>query len=177
MDRPFARSYWVVPGQVLAGAYPDVWAEEDRARSLDALLRVGIRTVINLTEASEASVEFCLPDYAPMLARLAEDRRIEVECQRWPVRDFDVPTVAHMRAILDRIDAAVATGKAVYLHCRGGYGRTGTVVGCYLVRHGLATPAEALAELQRLRRSQGQTGMSPQTDAQGGMVRGWQPGE
>lgn len=177
MDRPFARSYWVVPGQLLAGAYPDVWAEEDRERNLQALLRAGIRTVINLTEASEASVDYSLPDYTPTLANYAEDLRITVECQRCPVRDFDIPTVVQMQAILDRIDAAVMAGRPVYLHCRGGYGRTGTVVGCYLVRHGLASPDEALAELRRLRFSQGQTGVSPQTDAQESMVCGWKRGQ
>ena len=33
----------------------------------------------------------------------------------------------------------------VYVHCWGGIGRTGTVVGCWLVRHGM-TGDEALAE-------------------------------
>ena len=42
-----------------------------------------------------------------------------------------------MTRILDDVDAALADGGAVYVHCWGGIGRTGTVVGCWLVRHGL----------------------------------------
>lgn len=33
---------------------------------------------------------------------------------------------------------ALAAGQTVYVHCYGGIGRTGTVVGCWLVRHGLS---------------------------------------
>jgi protein-tyrosine phosphatase len=37
-------------------------------------------------------------------------------------------------------------GRKIYLHCWGGIGRTGTTVGCYLVRHG-RTGEEALRQL------------------------------
>ena len=56
-----------------------------------------------------------------------------------------------MRAILDRIDAELADGQVVYVHCWGGHGRTGTVVGCWLVRRG-AVPKAALARIAELRR-------------------------
>ncbi len=38
----------------------------------------------------------------------------------------------------------------MYLHCFDGIGRTGTVVGCYLVRQGM-TGNEALEQIDRLR--------------------------
>ena len=60
--------------------------------------------------------------------------------------DVGLPTRAGMYAILDAIDAALAQERRVYLHCFGGVGRTGTVVGCYLVRHG-HSGAQALQEL------------------------------
>ena len=41
-----------------------------------------------------------------------------------------------MAGLLDAIDTAMRDGKTVYLHCWGGVGRTGNVVGCSLVRHG-----------------------------------------
>ncbi len=43
-----------------------------------------------------------------------------------------------MGYILDSIDAALNAGHVVYFHCWGGVGRTGTVAGCYLVRHGMS---------------------------------------
>jgi protein-tyrosine phosphatase len=52
---------------------------------------------------------------------------------RTPIRDGGCPTIDELRAILDRIDAELARGEVVYVHCGGGHGRTGTVVGCWLV--------------------------------------------
>ena len=39
--------------------------------------------------------------------------------------------------ILDAIDVALAQGRTVDVRCWGRIGRTGAVVGCWLVRHGL----------------------------------------
>ncbi|MBA3406233.1 MAG: dual specificity protein phosphatase family protein [Gemmatimonadaceae bacterium] len=38
------------------------------------------------------------------------------------------------------------SGHSIYVHCWGGVGRTGTVVGCYIVRHG-RTGDDALGEV------------------------------
>ena len=49
---------------------------------------------------------------------------------------MDVPRSQQQTAgILDAIDKALEDGKNVYVHCWGGIGRDGTVVGCWLVRH------------------------------------------
>ncbi|CAK0762941.1 hypothetical protein CCP4SC76_3830006 [Gammaproteobacteria bacterium] len=41
-------------------------------------------------------------------------------------------------AILDRIDELLESGHVPYVHCWGGIGRTGTIIGCWLVRQGLS---------------------------------------
>ena len=64
------------------------------------------------------------------------------------------------------------------MHCWGGIGRTGTVVGCHLVRSGL-TGDDALAAVARgfLGMSKSRLlkylGGSPETRAQREMVRTW----
>ena len=65
-----------------------------------------------------------------------------------PIPDTGNPKPAQVESILDTIDTAIAAGRRVYVHCWGGIGRTGTIVGCYLVRHGL-TGDQALAEIAR----------------------------
>ena len=96
--------------------------------------------------------------------------------RRLSIRDLDVPRSRdEMSRILDEIDAALALGHTVYVHCWGGIGRTGTVVGCHLVRHGL-TGDEALAAIARLwptMQKSHRRDRSPETAAQHAWVRGW----
>ncbi len=77
--------------------------------------------------------------------------------------------------ILDTIDAALEEGRTVYVHCWGGVGRTGTVVGCWLVRHG-RTGEEALAQVAEWWRGVEKVWRqpeSPETPEQCEYVRNW----
>ena len=66
--------------------------------------------------------------------------------QRYAIRDYGVPSALRMRAIIDALHSG--GDGAVYMHCWGGVGRTGTVAGCLLVEAGY-TPEEAIAILAR----------------------------
>ena len=176
---PFERSYVVVPGRLLAGLYPASDNPPEATEKLRRLLAVGVNYVVNLTEPTEANYQGVrLVNYEPELTALAAERGQEIVCRRFPIRDLDVPSVTTMKAILDDIDGAVAAGRQTYLFCWGGRGRTGTVVGCYLARHGLAVGDEALAMVRYLRRTDAKAHTeSPETDAQKGFVRRWPLGQ
>ena len=84
-----------------------------------------------------------------------------------------------MVEILDAIDDDLAVGHNVYVHCWGGVGRTGTVVGCWLIRHGYATAGDVLDVVSDLRIGDAGTGgtrMSPETLEQIDFVVGWEQG-
>src|SRR6476661_8703202 len=72
-------------------------------------------------------------------ADLAARDGVNGSCQRFAIPDVSVPSEPLMRATLDHIDAELAANRGVYVHCFGGIGRTGTVIGCWLLRHGLAS--------------------------------------
>ena len=162
--RPDPNTYWIIKGRFLAGEYPGA-ADPAKAREkMAAFLAAGITLFIDLTEPHE------LASYASLLPPTG------VEYHRFPIRDAGVPARAgDMGEILDAIDAGLAAGRNVYVHCWGGIGRTGTTVACWLQRHG-RSPDEALAELARLWQTVAKhhrAPRSPETAEQAAWVRRW----
>ncbi|MCC7438961.1 MAG: dual specificity protein phosphatase family protein [Armatimonadetes bacterium] len=180
LQRPFPRSYWVVPELFLAGFFPGASSPAETEEHGRALLRCGIRQIINLMEADERDRTGKLfTPYGPAFCQLAAEATTELHCQRMPIPDFSVPSPEQMSAILTQIDTAIAASRPLYLHCLGGKGRTGTVVGCWLVRHGKAAGDEAIALLNQLRVGQDSQAHipAPETEVQRQMIRTWQPGQ
>jgi hypothetical protein len=154
--------YWVKRGALAAGEYPGSRAEADAVARLDALREAGVTSFVDLTEEGE------LTPYRPLL-------HAGVRYRRLGVRDFSCPSLAEMRRILDVVDDELARGETVYLHCWGGVGRTGTVVGCWLARHE-PRGDEVLERLRELRAASGKAGRdSPETEEQQELVRSWRP--
>jgi len=176
---PFACAYWAASGRLLAGCYPGDLDPEEARRKLQGLIDCGVGRIINLMEVNEVNWNGKpFADYRPPLEVLARRAGRVIQFERLPIRDVDVPTVAQMQRILDTIDDANAAGQAVYVHCLGGKGRTGTVVGCYLARHGLAVGDAALDRLNELTEAAPYDfGSVPQTSAQCDFVRNWRQGQ
>ena len=145
---PVPGSYWVDQGRLLAGPYPD-----DAA----ALVAAGIAATVDLTEHDEGWTDYW-------------SAQPELEHHRVGFEDFAPPTEDGMRSALALIAELLARDLAVYVHCRGGRGRTGCVVACYLVERG-ATPPAALETVRQWSGSD----HSPETDDQRGFVRTWRP--
>ena len=168
---PMLDAYWVVPGQFMAGMHPGLPYQIDPQSLLLALLDAGITTFVDLTEPRVHD------PYENRVKYLAARYGKTVHYYRFPIRDMGVPDSAGMQTILDTIDHEITEGEAVYVHCMAGLGRTGTVVGCYLVRHGLTGP-QALEELNRLRQHTRSYDLeSPIRANQVKMVRDWPVGQ
>ena len=167
--RPIPESYWILPGRFLAGQYPGGFGEERVRHRMDALLEAGLDTFLDLTRGDE------LPPYEAILKEQARAYEKDVRILRHPITDFGLPTRDGMTATLTALDAALDEGRNIYLHCWAGVGRTGTVVGCYLVRHGMSGE-QALAQIaewwqddprrDRFKRS-------PETDEQVRFILDW----
>ena len=173
---PFPRSYWVIPAKLLAGCYPGTKVPKEATAKLTALINCGIRHLINLMEPDERDFtgQRFIP-YDDMMESITSKMGISVTFDQLPIKDLSVPTDRHMTRILNQIDFCIKHGKRVYVHCLGGIRRTGTVVGCYLVRHGLATGKNVLELIGDLRKDSEDSGReSPETREQREMVVGWQ---
>jgi protein-tyrosine phosphatase len=148
------------------------WDNYMSRQKLRRLLQAGVTFFLDLTQAGE----YGLRPYTPLLVEEAAAMGRAVKHQRMPIRDRETPTQEEMVHILDTIDALLAQGETAYVHCYGGIGRTGTVIGCYLVRHGMSGK-EALAEIAHLRQVTPVDWVtSPETRAQRQMVWNWSPG-
>jgi hypothetical protein len=169
INRPIPESYWVELDRLLAGEYPAHFDAELTRKRIDLLLETGFNTFIDLTQPNETVA------YLRILWEEAELYEVEVKHHRFPIGDFGLPTPNQMKSILDTIDASLQAGRKIYLHCWGGIGRTGTTVGCYLVRQG-KTGEEALRQLadwwQTVPKSHIHT-RSPETHQQAEFIRNW----
>lgn len=171
-SRPFSRTFWVESGRLLAGAYPGHQDPVEASKKLGALKRAGVGHIVNLTDPRQPG-----HDGAALRPYIAAAQILGISVARWPITDVSVPSIEEMTEILNDIDLALARGQTVYAHCWGGRGRTGTVVGCWLVRH-RARPEEALRRLEALK-EQGPDDPSfpyPENQAQLNFVRQWRAG-
>ena len=170
-ERPIPNSYWLLPGRFAAGEYPGEKDPAQAAVKLRALLDAGIDHFVDLTEERDG-----LEPYAAIAHAEARSAGLSIAHERHPITDLSVPRSRdEMIAILDAIDEALDDGRTVYLHCWGGVGRTGTVVGCWLVRHG-RTGEEALAQLRAWWQGVAKVQRkpeSPETPSQFRYVREW----
>jgi protein-tyrosine phosphatase len=162
-------TFWVIPGQLLAGPYAGDKYGVGAERKLNDLLDLGVTYFVDLTEEHEG-----LRPYADQLRQIAAVHGVAAEHHREPIVDVSVTTTDHMRLILDRIADAPAIGHVVYIQCWGGVGPTGTVLACHLIETGIQDAEDALTELRRLRRHTNRRDrMSPETHEQREFVRTW----
>ncbi|XP_043532816.1 dual specificity protein phosphatase 23b [Chiloscyllium plagiosum] len=68
------------------------------------------------------------------------------------IDDFCPPSFEQIKRFLAVVEEASAKGEGVGVHCLHGFGRTGTMLACYLVKSKKITGVDAIAEIRRIRR-------------------------
>lgn len=124
---------FVIPGKLAGLAYPGrgEFLEED----LYYLKREGIGAIVSLTP------------HPP------EKETIEKEgfCHlHLPIEDFSTPTPEQIDTFIAFVRKMIEEGRGVAVHCSAGYGRTGTMLACYLVAIG-ESAEEAIESVRRIR--------------------------
>lgn len=136
-NNPIMNSYCAAE-RLYAGEYPGDKSADKAQEKLAAFCSFGITHFIDLTEEGE------LEPYAHLLPEGVVHRR-------FPIVDVSVPEnhddVAELLVYIDQVLSSSGTAK-VYVHCWGGVGRTGTIIGCYYVHKGCVF-TEALSRLKK----------------------------
>jgi hypothetical protein len=171
--KPITESYWVEPGRLLAGEHPGHWDENVMRRRVCGLLDAGITLFIDLTAPEDGAGA-----YQGLLEKVSRERGIYAEYLSVPLPEETVPDhVEDMVYALSEIQFALESGLRVYVHCTDGVGRTGMVIGCWLVERGF-DPEDALDELARrfaaMNKARFHHG-TPSSALQAEWVENWEP--
>lgn len=189
--RPYPGSYWVIPGQLLAGPHPGHSDGAELDAILNALLDAGIRSVINLTQESGTDEAEEMSDignaaeplqtftpYEDRLEALAEERDEFIEAEHLTMDVGSASADQEMELVLDAIDAEIdGRNSPTLVHCSTGTGNTGLAIGCYLARHGIAVGKDAIAKIKELRSvdPELEATKSPENIVQERFISRWKP--
>jgi atypical dual specificity phosphatase len=99
---------FVIPGALAGGAFP----KGDAKQIKEELDRLGIKTIVNLTETAH-------PSAVPL-------EELGVRSLHFPVADFSAVTNEQLDDVVHFVEKK--ENQPVLVHCRGGVGRTGTVL-------------------------------------------------
>ena len=137
--------YWVDgpwPGRLALASRPygGDWLEDEISRWRQA----GVDTVLSLLTVEEEH-DLGLND---------EEHQVKSQGMQFlsfPIPDRDVPeSKVKLAATLEKLEAHLASGKNVVVHCRQGIGRTGLITACLLVLKELS-PEDAVNRLSKAR--------------------------
>ena len=150
---------------MLAGEYPGHPDPTVARHQVDLLVDAGVRTFVDLTTPADG-----LAPYAPLVGDVAAARALDLAHEPFPIPDFSVVEDHRYDDVLATISGATARG-AVYVHCWGGIGRTGTVIGCLLADEGLGYD-DVVARMAALRSATRKARRSaPEAPAQHDVIR------
>jgi len=122
---PFIRSNWIIPGILLASAYPGS-PKNDHTNILEAIIASGINSFVNLMETEELEK---YKSYSPVM----EEKKVctvkdNIFYAKLPIPDRMVVSDDKLKEMANGIILLIQCQRKILIHCFGGKGRTSSVV-------------------------------------------------
>lgn len=135
----------ICPGKQQPGARSGSW-QRDLDLDINAVKGWGAKAVISLMEMQEHD-ELGIEDLPEKIWGLGMDWiHLPIADQRAPDEIF----LRRWQIFGKRIVRMLAGGEGVFIHCKGGLGRTGTIAACLLIESGMTSEA-AIDTVRRAR--------------------------
>lgn len=126
---------WLEEGVLAGSAMPGYFGLATLEDDLRDAHEEGVRTIISLTEEG----------FDAALVQEEGFRYFHI-----PIIDHTPPSLDQMRRFVQIVSAEREIGSPVLAHCFAGIGRTGTMLGAWLVAKGIP-PIEAIRQVRQLR--------------------------
>ncbi len=117
--------WWAIPQKLAGMAQPE-------SLELKLIHELGIRTVISLLNK-------------PLVESFYVDAGFNYLSS--PIQDGHPPSLKQAKEIVDFIGESLRRNQPVAVHCVAGWGRTGTILACYLISEG-KSPREAIDSIR-----------------------------
>jgi len=130
-------TFWIEKPWLMVGSYPAGNEKTTRDQKLSKIIESGIRCFINFTQKEELQWrkehgEPELTPYEPYARDIAKALDQDLIIYNFPIPDYEPPSEKQMNQILEKLRYNENHLIPTYLHCWGGKGRTGTVLGVWL---------------------------------------------
>lgn len=124
---------WVLPRRLGGMHQPGLLGDIDG--DLQALAQLGVTHLVSLIES-------------PLALEGVDNAGIRVTW--FPIDDMRAPDIEACRALLDTLCRDFDSGDNLLFHCRGGLGRTGLMLACFLIAHRDMSAAQAIEHVRKI---------------------------